>query len=33
MAPGGKPPVGTSLYPDEKDPNIIVIRIGLNDRS
>jgi hypothetical protein len=33
MAPGGKPPIGTSLYPDEKDPNIIVIRIGLNDRS
>jgi hypothetical protein len=33
MAPGGKPPVGTSLYPDEKDPNIVVIRIGLNDRS
>ena len=21
------------MYPDEKDPNIIVIRIGLNDRS
>lgn len=33
MAPGGKPPVGTSLYPDEKNPNIVVIRIGLNDRS
>jgi hypothetical protein len=33
MAPGGKPPVGASLFPDEKDPNIIVIRIGLNDRS
>ena len=33
MAPGGTTPVGTSMYPDEKDPNIIVIRIGLNDRS
>jgi hypothetical protein len=33
VGPGGKTPVGTSLYPDEKDPNIIVIRIGLNDRS
>lgn len=33
MAAGGKTPVGTSLYPDEKDPNIVVIRIGLNDRS
>ena len=29
----GKRQVGTSIYPDEKDPNIIVIRIGLNDRS
>jgi len=25
-------PSGTSMYPDDKDPNIIVIRIGLNDR-
>ena len=33
MTPGAKPPVGTSLYPDEKDPNIVIIRIGLNDRS
>src|ERR1041385_4171487 len=33
MAPGGTTPVGTSVYPDEKDDNIIVIRIGLNDRS
>jgi hypothetical protein len=33
MAPGGTTPVGTSMYPDEKDANIIVIRIGLNDRS
>jgi hypothetical protein len=32
MAPGGTTPVGTSMYPDEKDTNIIVIRIGLNDR-
>jgi len=33
MAPGGTTPVGTSMYPDEKDANVIVIRIGLNDRS
>jgi hypothetical protein len=33
MAPGGATPVGTSMYPDEKDVNVIVIRIGLNDRS
>jgi hypothetical protein len=33
MAAGGTVPRGTSLYPDEKDPNIMVIRIGLNDRS
>jgi hypothetical protein len=33
MAPGGATPVGTSMYPDEKDANVIVIRIGLNDRS
>jgi hypothetical protein len=32
MAPGGQMPSGTSMYPDEKDPNIVVIRIGLNDR-
>ena len=32
MAAGGSAPVGTSLYPDEKDPNVIVIRIGQNDR-
>jgi hypothetical protein len=33
MAAGGTTPVGTSLYPDEKDPNIVVIRVGLNDRN
>jgi hypothetical protein len=33
MAPGGTTPVGTSMYPDAKDANIVVIRIGLNDRS
>jgi hypothetical protein len=33
MAPGGTTPVGTSVYPDEKDANVMVIRIGLNDRS
>ena len=33
MATGGTMPSGTAVYPDEKDPNIVVIRIGLNDRS
>ena len=33
MAAGGKTPSGTTIYPDEKDPNVLVIRIGLNDRS
>lgn len=33
MAEGGKVPVGTSMYPDEKDANVIVIRIGVNDRN
>jgi hypothetical protein len=33
MAAGGKTPSGTSIYADEKDPNILVIRIGLNDRN
>src|SRR4029078_7171638 len=33
IAAGGKTPSGTTIYPDEKDPNILVIRIGLNDRS
>jgi hypothetical protein len=33
MAPGGTTPMGTSMYPDEKDANVIVIRVGLNDRS
>ena len=32
MAAGGKTPSGTTIYPDEKDPNILIIRIGLNDR-
>jgi hypothetical protein len=32
IAAGGKTPSGTTIYPDEKDPNILVIRIGLNDR-
>ena len=26
------PPTGTAIYPDEKDPDIIVIRIGMDDR-
>jgi hypothetical protein len=33
MAAGGTTPSGTTLYPDEGDPNVFVIRIGLNDRS
>jgi hypothetical protein len=33
MAAGGKTPSGTTIYPDEKDTNVLVIRIGLNDRS
>src|SRR6185369_5541263 len=33
MAAGGKTPSGTTLYPDEKDPNVFIIRIALNDRS
>lgn len=33
MAAGGPTPGGTTMYPDEHDPNILVIRIGLNDRS
>jgi hypothetical protein len=33
MAQGGTTPIGTSIYPDEKDASVIVIRVGLNDRS
>jgi hypothetical protein len=33
MAAGGDTPSGTTIYPDESDPNVLVIRIGLNDRS
>jgi hypothetical protein len=33
MATGGKTPIGTTIYPDEKDPNVLIIRIGVNDRS
>ena len=33
MAAGGRTPSGTAIYPDEKDANVLVIRIGLNDRS
>jgi hypothetical protein len=32
MRAGEQPPNGTAIYPDEKDANIIVVRIGLNDR-
>jgi|SRR5215203_6106405 len=33
MAAGGKTPSGTTIYPDEKDPNVLIIRIGVNDRT
>ena len=33
MAAGGNTPSGTTIYPDESDPNVLVIRIGLNDRT
>jgi hypothetical protein len=33
MAAGGTMPSGTTIYPDENDSSIFVIRIGLNDRS
>jgi hypothetical protein len=33
MAAGGKTPTGTTVYPDPEDDKILVIRIGLNDRS
>jgi hypothetical protein len=33
MAAGGTTPNGTTIYPDPSDPNVVVIRIGLNDRS
>lgn len=29
---GGEPPVGTTVYADEKEPNVINIRVGVNDR-
>ena len=32
MTAGGTMPSGTTIYPDENDANIFVIRIGLNDR-
>ena len=32
MPKGEQTPVGTSIYPDPKDPDIVVVRIGLNDR-
>ncbi|MEA2983257.1 MAG: hypothetical protein QOF91_883 [Alphaproteobacteria bacterium] len=33
MAAGGQTPRGTTIYPDQSDPNIFVIRIGMNDRN
>lgn len=33
MAAGGTVPRGTTIYPDQSDANVLVIRIGLNDRS
>jgi hypothetical protein len=32
MAQGEQTPVGTSIYPDQKDPDIVIVRVGLNDR-
>jgi hypothetical protein len=32
MPQGEQTPVGTSIYPDQKDPDIVIIRVGLNDR-
>ncbi|MCX7311588.1 MAG: hypothetical protein WCG92_14885 [Hyphomicrobiales bacterium] len=32
MTEGAMTPVGTAIYPEEKDLNIVNIRIGLNDR-
>ena len=32
MTDGAQPPEGTSLYPDQKDANTVVIRVGQNDR-
>jgi hypothetical protein len=32
MQKGEPTPTGTAIYPDEKNPEIIVIRIGLDDR-
>ena len=32
MRKGEPTPSGTAIYPDEKDKDIVVIRIGLNDR-
>ncbi len=28
---GGDPPSGTTIYPDEKEPNVINVRVGVND--
>jgi hypothetical protein len=33
MAAGGQTPTGTTIYPDQNDPNVIFIRVGLNDRT
>jgi hypothetical protein len=32
MKKGEQAPTGTAIYPDEKDQNIVVIRVGLDDR-
>jgi hypothetical protein len=32
MQKGEQTPIGTAIYPDEKDADIVVVRIGLNDR-
>jgi hypothetical protein len=33
MAAGGTTPTGTTVYPDQGDPNVLVIRVGQNDRN
>jgi hypothetical protein len=32
MQKGEQTPIGTAIYPDQKDPEIVNVRIGLNDR-
>src|SRR4029079_7643905 len=32
MPQGEQTPLGTAIYPDEKNPEIVVVRVGQNDR-